>query len=259
MSTSTSPDGTGHVLGDLGLSIEAAGDELHGRAAIVPTMWAPGTTRLRASIVATWADTLLGLLAVRALAPRVPVTLELDVHLFDDPGDDGVLHLAGHVAKAGRAVIVSSMEISAGDGRRVGFGHSMFMAAPDPRLSIPTGSWALDNFSSRRGTLDEPFAARVGCERTAPGTAVLPLSPPVLNHSQTLNGGLVSLVVEEAALSADPAGRPLESLHLRYLRPVRTGPAVARAEVRGTTGEVEVRDAATDALAIIATTRSTGA
>jgi hypothetical protein len=46
---------------------------------------------------------------------------------------------------------------------------------------------------------------------------------------------------------------------MRYLRPVRTGPAVARAEVRGAIGEVEVRDAATDALAIIATTRAAGA
>ncbi len=78
----------------------------------------------------------------------------------------------------------------------------------------------------------------------------------VLNQSKTLNGGFLGLVAEEAALSADPEGRALESLHLRYLRPVRTGPAVARAEVRDGVGEVEVRDGATDALAVIATTRA---
>jgi hypothetical protein len=40
----------------------------------------PGTSRLRTSILATWADNLAGLLAVYAMAPRVPVTLDLDVH-----------------------------------------------------------------------------------------------------------------------------------------------------------------------------------
>jgi acyl-coenzyme A thioesterase PaaI-like protein len=49
-------------------------------------------------------------------------------------------------------------------------------------------------------------------------------------------------VVEEAALSLTP-GTTLSSLALRYLRPVRSGPAVATAEVRAGLGRVEVHDA----------------
>jgi acyl-coenzyme A thioesterase PaaI-like protein len=45
---------------------------------------------------------------------------------------------------------------------------------------------------------------------------------------------------------------------LRYLRPVRVGPAVATARVIAGIGQVEVRDAGDDdRLAVVATTRST--
>jgi hypothetical protein len=47
-------------------------------------------------------------------------------------------------------------------------------------------------------------------------------------------------------------------MHLRYLRSVRVGPAVAHADVHYGTGRVEVRDASTDKVAAIATTRSRG-
>ena len=47
---------------------------------------------------------------------------------------------------------------------------------------------------------------------------------------------------------------------MHYLQPVRVGPAVATAEVRGGLGRVEVRDAGQDdRLAVVATTRTFGA
>ncbi len=108
------------------------------------------------------------------------------------------------------------------------------------------------------GPLAAPLAERAGCERLAPGVASLPCEGDRLNAAGTLNGGLIALVVEEAALSA--AGRPeatLAVLSLRYLRPVRVGPAVARATVRAGVGEVVVTDRGRDdALAVLATTRT---
>ena len=53
-----------------------------------------------------------------------------------------------------------------------------------------------------------------------------------------------------------PDARRLESVHLRYLRAIRVGPAVARADLHHGMGRVEVRDASNDAVAAIATTRS---
>ncbi len=101
-----------------------------------------------------------------------------------------------------------------------------------------------------------PLAERIACVRTGPGTAELPCTPAVHNASKAINGGLLTLAVEEAALSADPGARRIESVHVRYLRAVRAGPAVARADVHHGMGRVEVRDAHSDALAAIATTRS---
>jgi hypothetical protein len=69
---------------------------------------------------------------------------------------------------------------------------------------------------------------------------------------------MLAVAVEEAALSADPEARWIESMHLRYLRSVRVGPAIARADVHYGTGRVEVHDASTDTVAAIATTRSRG-
>ncbi|CAO5162309.1 hypothetical protein FAIPA1_210066 [Frankia sp. AiPs1] len=51
------------------------------------------------------------------------------------------------------------------------------------------------------------------------------------NGANAIQGGLLTAVVEEAARSADPDQRPLGFLHVRYLRSVRVGPAVARATV----------------------------
>ena len=87
---------------------------------------------------------------------------------------------------------------------------------------------------------------------------MLPCTPAVYNATRAINGGMLAVAVEEAALSADPDARWIESMHLRYLRSVRVGPAVAHADVHYGTGRVEVRDASTDKVAAIATTRSRG-
>ena len=247
-----------NLIAELGLVVEAVGDELHGHADVVAHMHAPGTSTLRMSILVAWADTVLGLLALQSITPRLPVTLELGVDLAAPVDGCETVHMIGRVIKVGSTVVVLAIEFADGEGARLGIGHSLFMAAPDPGMSMPTGTWALDRFSSYRGALAEPFAERAGCTRIGPGVAEMRNGRAVQNSGRMLNGGLVSLVVEEAALSADPDGRTLASMMLRYLRPVRTGPAIAQADLHAGLGTVQVHDAGTDALAIVATTRCFG-
>lgn len=86
--------------------------------------------------------------------------------------------------------------------------------------------------------------------------AVLSRSEDGLNSANTVNGGLIALAAEEAALSLSP-GSTLCSLGIRYLQPVRTGPVVATANQDHGLGLVELRDSGNgDRLAAIATTRA---
>jgi acyl-coenzyme A thioesterase PaaI-like protein len=245
-----------HIMRDLGFGVAGAGGEMHGSAHVVPEMWVPATKALRMSILAAWADVAAGYLAIGLFDPGVPVTLDLDVHLHRPPVGCDEVRMVARVQKAGRSVSVLSIDITDGDANPLGFAHATFMAAPNPSLRMPTVVRDEGLLQPHPPTLEVPFAERAGCERVAAGVASIPLRPDGLNASATLNGGLLALVVEEAALSA-ALGATLSSLSMRYVQPVRVGPAVAEADVRDGLGNVVVRDAGRDdRLAVIATTRT---
>jgi acyl-coenzyme A thioesterase PaaI-like protein len=246
----------GHILMELGFDVERVGEDMHGRAVVTPEMLVPGTGTLRTSILAAWADTATGLRALDAIRPRVVVTQQLDVHLFDSPPAGAEVHAVARAVKTGRSVVVVVVDFLA-DGEEVGVGTAAFMPAPDPTLLMPDDM--MIGRKSAGPTLSVPIAERARVQRIGAGVAVVPNEHDSRNASNTLNGGLLALVVEEAALSLTP-GECLNSLAMHYLQPVRVGPAIATAEVRAGLGRVEVRDAGhEDRLAVVATTRTFGA
>jgi acyl-coenzyme A thioesterase PaaI-like protein len=165
--------------------------------------------------------------------------------------------MVGRTQKAGRSVAVLSVDIEA-DGAAIGFAHATFMAAPNPSLKMPTIVSDEGLLEPHPARLTVPFSERAGCEQRGQGVVAIPMRPDGLNAAGTLNGGLLALAVEEAALSAG-TGRPLDSMTMRFASPVRVGPGVATAEVHDGLGNVVVRDEGRDArLAVIATTRSSG-
>ncbi|MFD0689511.1 PaaI family thioesterase [Actinomadura fibrosa] len=247
-----------HILRELGLSaVRDGGGGMRGSAPVTPPMHVPGTPRLRTSILATWADTLTGLLAADALAPRVPVTVDLDVHLFRPAPESGTVLAAARTLKAGRSIVVADVEFASARGEPFAVATGSFVSAPDPALRLPE-RLTLDAPPPEQ-RLAVPLAERAGCRRTGPGTAVLPRSGDGLNASGTVNGGLIALAAEEAVLSLAP-GTALCSLHLRYLQPVRVGPVVATARPHGGLARVDVRDAGGgDRLSVAATARTEAA
>jgi acyl-coenzyme A thioesterase PaaI-like protein len=243
-----------HILSELGFDVRYVGSDLEGTASVVPELCAPDSSHLRTSVLAIWADHLTGLLAAIAMEPRVPVTLELDVNLFQPAPGYGTVRGRARMLKSGRSVFVASVDFVSGRGEPVAFGAASFTAAPDPGLSLPL-KLDFDGPSPTR-RLSMPLAERAGCRLREPGVAVLPRSDDGLNSSNTVNGGLIALAVEEAALSLTP-GSTLCSLALRYMRPLRVGPVVATAQMRSRLGRVEVRDAGSEnRLSCLATTRS---
>ncbi|MGW0181122.1 PaaI family thioesterase [Nocardia sp. NPDC003345] len=231
-----------HILLELGFATTLRGDELHGSAIITPQMHVPGTGRLRTSVLATWTDTVTGLLAALTLGPRVPVTLELDVHLYRPAPGAGEIRAVGRKIKAGRSVFVAEVEWTV-DGEPFAFGGGSFMVSPNEELRLPA-QLSLDMPVSEH-LLEVPLAERAGCERTAAGTAVLPRTDDGLNASRTVNGGLIALAAEEAMLSLAP-GATLSTLGLRYLQPERVGPVVAEAELRADVARATLRDSGND-------------
>lgn len=169
---------------------------------------------------------------------------------------NGVASFA-RIAKTGQSIVVSMIDFTNDAGERLGFGHGLLMAAQDSRLEIPPGSALSRRFVAGETALAEPFASRTGCERVDRGVASFPCHRHVLT-AKSLNGGIAALVVEEATVSADSDAHPIASMMLRYLRPIRTGPAVARAEVEAGLGTIEVLDAGANQLGVLATTRFFG-
>jgi acyl-coenzyme A thioesterase PaaI-like protein len=243
-----------HILLELGFSVRRDGLCLRGIAEVTPFMHAPGTACLRTSILAIWADMVTGLLAADTMGPRVPVTLELDVQLYRPAPSSGPVSAVGRVVKAGRSVFVAEVSFFSSSGAEFAFGAASFMLSPNSSLTLPSRtSVDLPPTSFR---LPAPLAERAGLTRVMPGVASLPRSEKGLNSSGTVNGGLIALCAEEAVLSLTP-GETLSSLALRYLAPVRVGPATAVAVIRDGLARVTLRDAGReDRLSVIATART---
>ncbi len=245
-----------HIVSELGLGFtDVSAEELRGWAPVSPEMWVPGTDVLRLSVVAVWADVACGLLAVEVYKPRLPVTLDLEIGIYEPIRGCDEVHVVSRVIKRGRSVSVLVADFTDGDGRPLGLATGSFMMSPNPDLVLSEKSGT--SLLRRPGEqwLSAPFAERSQCVRTSPGVAELPRTIDGLNGAGNINGGLTALVVEEAALSVAD-GATLSSMSMRYLKPIRTGPAVANANVREGLARVDVVDAATDdRVAITSTAR----
>src|SRR4051794_5556770 len=239
------------------MAISVAGDALHGRVEVTPQMHVPGTSILRTSILAAFTDLLAGLLAGRVMGPRVPVTLDLAIDLYRPPVEVAKVVGVGRTVKAGRTVFVGQVDFVA-DGQPLATASATFMPVPDESLRLPESALLLERTQNETMRLEQPFADRAGCVRQEPGVALLVRSDDGLNSSNTINGGLIALVVEEAVLSAAPGATPA-SLAMRYLRPARVGPLVATTSLHNGVARVDVRDSGSDdRLVVTAATRMFG-
>jgi acyl-coenzyme A thioesterase PaaI-like protein len=248
-----------HMLTELHFSVRrelAETGQLTGEADLTPFMHVPGTGHLRSSILIMWADMLGGLLSLAVLRPAVPVTLELDIHLYRPAPGAGRLKAVGRTVKAGRSVHVVESEFMDDSGTVFAFSTGSFMASPNTALTAPSLRTSV-RAEPITPALAVPLGERAGLSRLAPGVAQMPMTDEGLNSNNTMHGGLIGMVAEEAALSLAPAGSTLSSLGIRYLSPVRTGPAAGTASGAGGLYRVQLRDIGTASrLAAVATART---
>lgn len=240
------------VILELGLDVAADGDSMLGRAQVVPELCVPGTSSLRTSVVLTWADVLAGTMTGRAMEPRIPLTLDLEVQVMRPAQAGAVLAAEATVVRAGRSVVVSECWFRDEGGDPVALAVATFVPAPDPAHVFPDG-FPVPTITGRRLTV--PLAERVGCRVVEPGVAEMPRRPDGLNAVGAIQGGLVSVALEEAATSLWPEPAPAGSMTVRYLRPVMHGPARAIATAADGVCTVRLSDAGTGKLCLLATCR----
>lgn len=248
------------LLSLLGFGVEAAGDGLRGTATITDHMTVPGTEVLRTSIVAGWADLLCGLVAIEALAPDVPVTVELDIHVYREGPAPAKLTGVGRPLKRGRTIVATEVTFTDESGRPYALATGQFTSVRTPGHTIPTIHEILAGVAAPAGGLEVPWADQIGCQRQGAGVASLTRHEQGLNSAGGFNGALLLVLAEEAALSAEPVGASLASLAMRFFKVARNGPAVATADVVDGLGRIEVRDTGAEGepLAAVATTRTFG-
>ena len=214
---------------------------------------------LRATVVASAVD-LVGGLHTRAIA-GTDATFTSDLSIWIPRPDTPEARVArGETLRVGRRLITTRVVLSSrGPGDEAGtdacyaLGETTFTRIPRPpeeapdirRLSLPE--------SIPRHPLDRPLDEAVGIHTidAGEGHVELPLRGGLLNPEGVMQGALVALVVECAALSiaAEHAGGSpaVTELDLRYLASASEGPVYSRASWIGPAAErmlrVELRDA----------------
>jgi acyl-coenzyme A thioesterase PaaI-like protein len=255
-------DARGHFVSTMGFEFGDQHDRhFEGSLLIDPYLQAEGLPWPNVASLLTMADVLIGRLASHHTAPRISVTSDLGIRLFDPPVGERVQFRA-ILLKVGRTMSVGEARLfSEYSGAMVGTALGTFLASPRPADVVPFGfSMERRDEAPRARTLAE----QVGVTRTRPGVAEMPaLRTDLTNATQSLQGGIVALLGEEATYSAVKAGggdQVIDTLEVHYVSAGRIGPFRASAETLGRDPSrgyfrVEVRDLGLDRLiAVIETT-----
>jgi len=240
------------ILAELGLSMELEGLPLRGHADVLPELCLPGTDTLRTGVLGTWADLVTGTVAAETMDPRIALTLDLEVQVLGHASSGSRVRVEAAPVKIGRSVTVCTARFhDESSGAPLAIAFASFMASPDI-----AHRWA-GGFSrmSLDGRLTVPLAERLQLRSPNPGIVELPHLPDGLNASGAIQGGLVAVAVEEAALSVGGPDARVGMLNLRYLRPFSVGPARAAATRQGPLVVVDLEDAGSGKLGAVATVR----
>jgi acyl-coenzyme A thioesterase PaaI-like protein len=227
----------GMFLQDIGYTQEIKDGVSRGWLEITDELRAPGSSQVRASVLATMADVWTGALAGMACAPKLALTLDLTARLVGDVGG-ARLDIVGTLLKQGRTTIVAETDFRHPvTGAVVALSHATFVASPRPQDVIGP----LSSSRTTGNALSSPIAEALGAEVLSPGVVVIERGPYVNQPAGTLQGGVVAVLAELAAESL--TGARVVELEVRYLSAVRVGPARTSAlALDDHTVRVEARD-----------------
>lgn len=209
---------------------------------------------LRATVIASAID-LVGGFHTRAIA-GTDATFTSDLSLrIPSPGRPERLTTRAELLRAGKRLVSTRITIDAG-ALPYAFGMTTFTRIPRPPGEAPDLASLATPLRIDRHPLERPLDEAVGIERVdeRAGRLRLPLRSALRNPEGVMQGALVALVVECAALAlaneATTREHVVTELDLRYLAAASEGPVESRADWIGRPEDrmirVELRDAGRD-------------
>jgi acyl-coenzyme A thioesterase PaaI-like protein len=229
MSTeATDAEWTAHFVASLGLELWSEDGVTHGRANLLPEMWAVGTESPRMGVLATMVDIVAGCPSGGALNP----TVDLRLTLLARPPSRGTVLLRCQPVKVGRRLFVGETILHTGNPDRP------FARSTCTFMNQRIGDWEPTFGRPAPGPLGFPsFDELLRPRRAAPGVLEMDAHASVSNGpGGTVQGGAQALLAELAgahALDALAAGLSAVDLEIRFLNRVRADTVVAAAEVLG--------------------------
>lgn len=243
---------------ELGLRVDVDGATLVGRAMVVPELCVPEAGMVRPSVLLSWADILVGSLANERTMPRVCMTVDLDVRVVRPLGVGTAVRGVGRVLKSGRTLTVGEADFFV-EGEDTPAAHVVGGFLASPRPDDVSDSFVTRVAHGERSTMTTshlPLTELLGARVIEPGVVEADRHQRILNWADTVQGGAVALLAEEAALALPGAPVPNE-LQVRFMRAVRVGPMRATAEVIGAWTRVVVIDVGADERVVaVAVTRA---
>ena len=227
-----------HLLRDLPVSYEHV-DPTSARAHLGASPWFAADGQVAVGVLLTAIDVLCGSVVGRVVAPDWMATSSLTVHLLAPVVLTAPTHeatITARVIRDGRSTVVVDVTVESAAGERVAVGTASFARLPRRESSVDLSSFPV-TFGERSG-FDRGSPERVGSfveavAMTSHGDGVVELSVHeyVQNSFGAVNGGVLALLVEQAALGVSPPGSVTTDVEIHFLRQARRGPVVARADV----------------------------
>lgn len=228
-----------HVYRDLG--IESVVSDGAARGSIQPGPWTAGPAPTWVGPLLTALDVLAGAVVGRLVAPDWMATSSLELHLLDDvvTGAPAAVprspvELDVTVVRDGRSTVVVDLRADRDD-RTVAIGTATFIRLPRRAGNLPVT--ALRSEPGQQVVLDGGDQAAAGpfddvLSSPTAGGPVLAVEDYVLNSVGSVNGGVLAAFAELTARRAAPPGSASTDIVAHFLRAARTGPLVARSELR---------------------------
>lgn len=245
-----------HLLRDLMIRGRRTPGTATNRIEAQPGLLAHGEVRL--GVMATLLDVTGAGIALTAVAPDWIATADLSVHVVA-PAVAGPIEVECTPLRIGTRSAVVGATLRDGDGATCATGRMAFSRIPGraTTATIADTSASDAEFEIIGGKpLVEPVTDRCGMVAVGPGQLVFDKSDYVRNSFGTVNGGVLALAAEAAAVSATAHEGVATDLQIHYLEQVADGPVAVTAEVVRTDGNgalclVRIEDRATRALVAI--------